>query len=409
MTSFNVAIVGGGMVGGTLACALARGGLSVALVEASPPRPVRDWGPGTPFDLRVSALTRASEAVLRQAGVWAGVERRRLAPFREMRVWDAGSAGAIHFDAAELAEPALGHIVENRALVEAIDERLAELPGVTRIEPERPVNLEVRGKAARLHLSGGAIEAGLVVGADGARSRVRELAGIGLHRSGYGHSALVATVRTDLPHGETAWQRFLPTGPLAFLPLPGGHCSIVWSAPPPRVEEWLALPADDFAEALETASEGRLGRVVWVGERASHPLYRQHAERYVGPRVALVGDAAHTIHPLAGQGVNLGILDAAALAEVVLAAWRAGGDPGALPVLRRYERWRKGHNLLVQAAMDGFRVLFASELAPVRLARGLGLRAADAAGPFKTLVMRHAMGLAGDLPALARGEGLTPA
>jgi 2-octaprenylphenol hydroxylase len=398
----DVVVVGAGMVGGALACALAEAGLAVALVEAGAAPVPGSWGPERPFDQRVSALSRASEALLRRLQVWPGVVRRRAMPFREMVVWDAGSEGAIHFDSAEIAESALGHIVENGVTVEALEERLAALPAVTWVRPERPLALEVSGERVRLTLTGSTLEAGLVVGADGARSRLRELAGIGVHRSAYGHSALVATVRPELPHRDTAWQRFLPGGPLAFLPLPDGHCSIVWSAAPTEVDRLLGLPGEAFADALAQAFDWRLGRVLWVGDRTAYPLYRQHAERYVRPRVALVGDAAHTIHPLAGQGVNLGLLDAAALAEVVADARRRGADPGGLPALRRYERWRRGHNLLVQGAMDGFRLLFASELAPLRLLRGAGLRLTDGAGPLKVLVMRQAMGLTGDLPPLAR-------
>jgi 2-octaprenylphenol hydroxylase len=408
-TRFDVAVVGAGMVGGSLACAFAAAGLSTVVVEASPGGMPRERGPDAPFDLRVSALTRASEALLRRLEVWGGVERRRLAPFREMVVWDAGSAGSLRFDCAELAEPALGYIVENAVVVEAIEERLATLAGLHWLRPAEPVALEVDATEARLRLADRTVRAALVVGADGARSRLRELAGIGLQRSGYGQSALVATVRPELPHRDTAWQRFLPGGPLAFLPLAGGMCSIVWSAPPAMVEELLDLPESVFAVRLEEAFEWRLGRVTWVGERAAYPLYRQHAERYVRARVALVGDAAHTIHPLAGQGVNLGFLDAAALAEVVVGAHQRGLDPGALAVLRRYERWRTGHNHAVQAAMDGFRLLFGSDLGALRALRGLGLQLTDAAPAVKALIMRHAMGLAGDLPALARSAGVTPA
>jgi 2-octaprenylphenol hydroxylase len=399
--SFDAVIVGGGMVGGTLACALARDGLSVGVVESRPAVAPADE-PDEPFDLRVSALTRASEAVLRRLGVWAGVERRRLAPFREMFVWDAYSAGAVGFDSAEVAEPTLGHIVENRVLVQALEERIQGLPGITWLRPERPLALRVGDASAVLRLESGLVSCRLVVGADGARSRLRDLAHIGVRSRPYGHRALVATVRPERGHGETAWQCFLPTGPLAFLPLPDGHCSIVWSAPDWRVEELLALSAQVFAQALGEAFEGRLGRILWVGRRVAFPLVRQHADQYVRERVALVGDAAHTIHPLAGQGVNLGLLDAAALAEVVADAVRGGKDPGSLRSLHRYERWRRGHNLLVQSAMDGFKALFGTEAAPVAALRGAGLRLTDRAGPAKRLIMSQAMGLAGDLPALAR-------
>lgn len=403
MPDFDAVIVGGGMVGGTLACALALDGLSVGVVESRPAlAPAEE--PDEPFDLRVSALTRASEAVLRRLGVWAGVAGRRLAPFREMFVWDARSGGAVRFDSAELAEPALGHIVENRVLVQALEERMEGLSGITWLRPERPLALRVGAPSAVLQLESGPLSCRLVVGADGARSRLRDLAHIGVRSRPYDHRALVATVRPELGHRDTAWQCFLPTGPLAFLPLPDGYCSIVWSAPDWRVAELLALSAEGFAQALGEAFEGRLGRIHWVGRRAAFPLVRQHADRYVQERVALVGDAAHTIHPLAGQGVNLGLLDAAALAEVVADAVRGGQDPGSLRSLRRYERWRRGHNLLVQSAMDGFKALFGAQGAPVAALRGAGLRLTDRAGPVKRLIMSQAMGLAGDLPALARPE-----
>jgi 2-octaprenylphenol hydroxylase len=402
MTDFDVVVAGAGMVGGTLACALLSEGLTVALVEAAPPARPSPVALSDPFDLRVSALTRASEAVLRRLGVWDGVERRRVAPYHEMFVWDEGSDGAIHFDSADLAEPALGHIVENRVLVEALEERLGGLSGLRWLRPDGPVALSVGTGAVVLRLTRESVSARLVVAADGARSRVRSLAHIGCPASPNGQEALVATVRTERHHADTAWQRFLATGPLAFLPLPEGYCSIVWSAPPARVAELLALSDDDFRGGLGEAFEGRLGAVTWVGRRASFPLYRQHAERYVRPRVALVGDAAHTIHPLAGQGVNLGLLDAAALAEVLAGARRSREDIGDLAVLRRYERWRRGHNALTQAAMDGFRLLFGATTAPVAALRGLGLRLTDGALPVKRALMRQAMGLSGDLPALAR-------
>jgi len=216
---------------------------------------------------------------------------------------------------------------------------------------------------------------------------------------------VVANVRTAVPHQETAWQRFLPTGPLAFLPLHDGRCSIVWSTTPEQADSLLALDERDFGAALAEAFDWRLGAIVEVGPRTAFPLRLQHAHAYVQPGIALIGDAAHVVHPLAGQGVNLGLLDAATLAEVVSDAVAAGQDFASLKTLRRYERWRKGDNLLMLGVMDGFKRLFGNTLPPVRLLRNVGLNLTDAAGPLKNLIARRAMGLAGDLPKLARGVG----
>jgi 2-octaprenylphenol hydroxylase len=387
------------MVGGALSCDLVRRGFEVAVVEASQPPSEDDW---EGFDLRVSAISRSSERIFRSLGAWQGMCARRVSPFREMHVWDSGSHGSIHFDSADIGEPLLGHIIENRVVVAALEDRLAELDGVTWYRPSRLLTLERRGRTLHLGLDSVEIEADLVVGADGAGSRVRSLAGMPCAVRDYGQRGLVATVKTALGHAETAWQRFLPTGPLAFLPLTGGYSTIVWSAPSELVEALLARDEEDFRTALADAFEGRLGTVEWVGERAAFSLRRQHAQAYVQPGIALVGDAAHTVHPLAGQGANLGLLDAACLAEMLADARTRGRTAGELAPLRRYERWRKGHNLAMQAAMDGFKGLFGSPLAPLRLARGIGLNLTDGVVPAKRMFMRLAMGLAGDLPAIAR-------
>jgi len=401
---FQVAIVGAGMVGSTLACALASRGFRVALVEAGLPVPESQW---PAFDMRVSAITRASERIFRSLDVWEGMSARRVSPYREMHVWDAGGLGAIHFDSADIGEPTLGHIVENRVTVAALEARLAGLEGVTWRRPARIVGMARGDGETRLELDDGGLTAELVVGADGVRSRVRELAGIAVAGADYGQQALVATVRTEKPHRETAWQRFLPGGPLAFLPLLDGYSSIVWSAPPGQVQTLLSQDDEAFCLSLTEAFEARLGAVEWVGPRAAFPLRHQHAENYVQPGLALVGDAAHAIHPLAGQGVNLGLLDAASLAEVLAAARDQGRGAGERRVLRRYERWRKGHNLATEAIMGGFKRLFGSQAPLVPTVRGLGLKLTDAAVPAKRIIMRRAMGLQGDLPAMARG-GVSP-
>jgi len=402
----DVVIVGGGIVGATLACALAEQGLEVALVEArgAPPPP-----PGPRFDARVSALTRASERLLQALGAWQAIAPARIGPFREMHVWDAAGVGEIHFDSAEIGEPLLGHIVENSVLQRSLETRLASDERVSWHRPATVAGLAVADDGVAVELAaageghpGGPLSARLVVGADGSESRVRALAGIGAGVRDYRQKAVVAVVRSARAHGETAWQRFLPEGPLALLPLPANHSAVVWSTTPERARALGEMPPERFARELEQAFESRLGAIELAGHRAAFPLRRLHAERYVAERVALVGDAAHTIHPLAGQGVNLGLLDAGALAEVVADARDRGRDFARPLTLRRYERWRRGHNLAMQAVMDSFHLLFANRFPPARAVRNLGLAATDRVEPLKRLIMRHASGLAGDLPRLAR-------
>lgn len=400
---YDLIIIGGSHVGATLACALGEAGLRVAVVEAR--AATRDW-PADSVDLRVFAITRASQHIFRHLGAWEAMEAMGVSPFRRMEVWDAGGSGHIQFDCADIGEPTLGHIIESRVIQEVLHRRLEALDSVDWLCPAELAGFQAdAGQAARVTLADGRVlEAALVVGADGAESRLRALAGIELARQEYDQQALVAVITTELPHGETARQRFLPTGPLAFLPLRDGRCSIVWSLPPARCEELLALEEGEFLVQLGEAFEHRLGRLLATGERVAFPLVRRHATRYIGTRVALVGDAAHTIHPLAGQGVNLGLLDAAALAEALLAARTAGRDPGGERALRQYERGRRGANQLMMQAMDGFKGLFGSSLVPVRQLRNLGLDLVDRAGPLKGAIIRQAMGLAGDLPALAQSR-----
>ncbi len=397
---YDVVVAGGGMVGAALACALGGTALRVAVLEGQVLETLR---PGPEPDLRVVALTRASQRILAAVGAWEGIADWRVSPFREMRVWDAAGSGAIHFDAAAIGEPLLGWIVENRVIQHALLRRLEAFSNIDVLCPATLALASVHQEAVHLQLEDGTgLSARLLVGADGAGSRVRHLAGIGTSGWGYDQRAVVATVRTESAHGETAWQRFLPTGPLAFLPLHDGRCSIVWSTTPEQAEHLLGLEPDAFARELGEALDWRLGRVVEVGQRGAFPLRLQHARAYTRPRIALIGDAAHVVHPLAGQGVNLGLLDAACLAEVLTDATVAGTDPGSYRVVRRYERWRKGDNLPMMAVLDGFKRLFGSELAPVRLVRNLGLGLTDTLGPVKNLLARHAAGLAGDLPRLAR-------
>jgi 2-octaprenylphenol hydroxylase len=394
---YDVVVIGAAMVGATTALALARGGLRVALVERSEPTPFKA---DAEYALRVSAISRASQRIFESLGVWEGMLRRRASPYRRMCVWDATGSGEIVFDAADLGEPDLGHIVENVVVQDALLERLRAQDEVDWFCPAALGSVEIGEGAARVYLQDGRLlEASLVVGADGARSPLRERLGIEWHERDYGQKAVVATVRTEGPHEQTAWQRFLPTGPLAFLPLADGRSSIVWSTNDEDADALTALDDADFGAVLTDAFGARLGAAFPDSPRLAFPLRGAQAAEYVRRRVALVGDAAHVIHPLAGQGANLGFLDAAALCEAVL---EAGRDPGSLLVLRRYERARRAENLLMQRAMEGFRALFGSDWSAVRLARNWGLSVTDRMPPVKQLFIAHALGLAGDLPALAR-------
>ncbi len=401
---YDVAIVGGGIAGAALARSLAGTGLRLALVES---RPLVTDGPGRAkdaeapedFDSRVSAITPASQRLLESLGAWQALLDQRVCPYREMKVWDADGTGSIAFLASEVDAPCLGHIIENRLLTLSLLAGLDREPGITLLSPARVADLDIADEHHPvLELEDGhSLSARLVVGADGALSGLRQLAGFRTREWDYGHHALVATVETERPHGACAYQRFLPSGPLAFLPLPdsnGRHfCSIVWSAETERAEALAALDDEPFCAELGAALEHRLGRVLASSRRMAFPLRQRHATDYVKVGVALVGDAAHTIHPLAGQGINLGLQDVAALASELQAVAQRGGNPGSLDVLLRYQRRRKGENLLMMAAMDGFKRLFGERRLPVRWLRNTGMHWVDRSGPLKQQLMRHAMGV----------------
>lgn len=397
---YDIVIVGAGMAGATLAASLIDSGLNVAVLEGAAPQDVRA---DDPMDLRVSAITRASQQIFTAIQAWSGMVARRVSPFREMHVWDAGSDGIIHFDSADVGEDTLGHIIENRVVQIALWERLQQANNIALLSPAACMGLKRAHPRVEVQLAdGSSVSAALVVGADGAQSRVRHFAAIPTHGWEYDQHAVVATVQPEYPHCETAWQRFLPSGPLAFLPLHDGRCSIVWSTTPVQATHLSMLDEQEFCGELAEAFDHKLGRILASGERVVFPLRLQHTEHYVAPNLALIGDAAHVIHPLAGQGVNLGILDAATLSEVLLEAHRAGKRIGELAVLRRYERWRKGDNIMMMAAMEGFKRLFGSEDRILRWLRGTGLALTDRAGPVKNLIIRHAVGRGIDLPRIAR-------
>lgn len=396
----DVIIVGGGLVGCTLAGLLAARGIHCLIVEGRAPGAGRE---GT--DPRVLAITLASVNILKAARAWKHLPQDRVGFFRGMEVWDENGGGDIGFDSAELCESTLGYIIEQIALELAVEQGNREVPGIKRRQPATPVTVKVEKGMATLGLEDGThLSARLIVGADGGKSRIREWAGIACPAYDYHQQAVACIVETEGAHDNIARQRFLTEGPLAFLPMYSPQTSgIVWSTSPRHAGVLLAMEAEEFNQALAAAFAYRLGAVVQSGPRAAFPLQHAHAERYCLPRLALVGDAAHTIHPLAGQGANLGLLDAAALAEIITAAWQGQRDIGALGVLRRYERWRRGENLLMMKTLQSFKALFASRLPAVRFLRNVGLDLVDVMTPVKHLIMRRASGLSGDLPLAARG------
>jgi 2-octaprenylphenol hydroxylase len=398
---FDLLIVGGGMVGASLACALGDSPLRIGVVENHPAQ--TEW-PEASYDIRVSAITRATEQVFRTIGAWEGMVARRITPYDAMQVWDATGSGSIGFDCADLGEPDLGHIIENRVILAALLERLTRFDNIELLCPAQVSELKRDESVATLTLADGRLlTAALIVGADGANSWVREQAAITTTGWPYEQTAVVATIKTGKHHRGVAYQRFMPEGPLAFLPMPEGLSSIVWSTTPERAAELIAMEEVPFLTALQSTFGDKLGPMEATGPRGAFPLLLRHANRYCDERLVLVGNAAHAIHPLAGQGLNLGISDIAVLAEVLLGAHSDKQDIGGLAVLRRYERWRKADNVAVMAAMDGFKRLFSNDIAPLKLLRNLGLTLADNAGPVKTVMMRRALGLSGDLPKLSRG------
>jgi len=400
-----VLISGGGPVGLALAALLdaVRFDVRIWVVE---PRELPQWR-ADETDLRVYALSRASQRVLERVGVWHSVAARRACPYERMHVWegdDPDGPASIRFDCAEVGEPDLGHIVEDVLLRDALVARLASSSRVRIAVGSAVRSVDVGPDAAVVELSDGAtVRANLVVAADGAASPVRAMLDLPTVSRSYRQSAIVAHVATERPHEHVARQRFLPGGPLALLPLVDGRSSIVWSLPESAAERLLAAADDEFLAALEDASGRVLGRLGPVSPRARFPLQILHALRYCCPRGVLVGDAAHVAHPLAGQGMNLGLADAACLAAEIDAALAAGLDPGDVRVLRRYERRRKADNINMLLALDGLHHLFGlpTAMAPIR---AFGLALADAVGPAKRWLTRRALGLHLDCEATRGGE-----
>ena len=400
---FDVVIVGGGMVGATMACLLADLPLRVALVDRGELQ-ARPPGADQPFDARVSALTPQSCALLQAIGVWPEIARQRCCPYQSMHVWDAEGTGSITFSAGDIDQSELGTIVENSVVLAGLYKRLAEVANLSCFPGQSIARLDSATaddgqRVAKLFTANGeCLQADLVIAADGANSPLRDLAGFRTREWDYNHQAIVTTVTTGKVHDYCARQRFLDSGPLAFLPLTSDaseqqQCSIVWSLLPELAEEVMALDDEAFCKRLGAAFEWRLGEITGCDRRFSFPLRQRHAIDYVQNNIVLIGDAAHTIHPLAGQGVNLGLLDAAALAEQLrqgIASRRGIADS---KVLQRYQRARIGHNLGMMWVMEGFKHLFADQALPIRWLRNVGLSTADSSAAVKNQLARRAMGL----------------
>lgn len=395
----DITIVGAGLVGASLACAIAQlpraNRLKILLVEAG--QESQEFS-GENFDPRVVALTQASQKLFERIGLWQAIEQTRACAYRDMHVWDGEGTAEIHFNAGEVRVPQLGHIVENSVIVKHLRERLAAFPNIQLIQPAALENLQTHSQYTSVLLNNGVqINTQLLFAADGAQSRVRELAEFETREWDYNHTAIVTTVQTELPHQHTAWQRFMRTGPLAFLPLPsvnGKHfCSIVWSAEPELAAEIMALDDAQFCVRLGRAFENKLGGVLQSAQRFAIPLRQRHAKDYIKPGIALVGDAAHNIHPLAGQGVNLGLLDVVAITQEIERALARQLPLNDFSILRRYQRARMAGNLSMMAAMETFKRLFASRSLMVTWIRNLGMRQVNNLSELKKIIVKSAMGL----------------
>ena len=392
-------IVGGGVVGGSMALLAAANGIECILVERNPVTATR-----TPAeDARVLALNPASRKILSVARAWQQLaEEPGL--FKHMHVWDENGNGNLYFDSADIGQATLAYTVRQNILVSALESVREGLSGVTVCAGSEPVSLSDDTGAIRVKLSDGReLSAKLLIGADGTGSKIRQLAGMDYAVRKYGQTAVASIVRTAVGHGQTARQRFLTDGPLAFLPLADPHrCGVVWSTTPAQAAELLAMDKAAFQLALADAFGHTLGAIHDIGARQGFPLQRAQARRYCSDRIALVGDAAHCVHPLAGLGANLGLLDVASLFQVINEAGMRGRDPGNMAVLRQYERWRKGENFIVMMALESLKYLFENQSLPVPPLRNAGMGLYNSFQALKNFTMRRATGLDGDIPDFVR-------
>jgi 2-octaprenyl-6-methoxyphenol hydroxylase len=394
--SSDIVIIGGGLVGGPLACALAGAGLSVALIDSEKP----DATLAASFDGRASAVALAPQRMLDAIGLWPDIEPW-AAPIKHIRVSDGASPLFLHYDHRDLGDVPFGWIVETRLKGIARHKNILFLAPAKLAELQR----EPAGVVARLD-DGRTVRARLAVAADGRASPVREAAAIGVTRWAYGQTAIVCTVAHSLAHGDAAQEHFLPSGPFAILPLTGQRSSVVWTEKSHLADAILAQDDRAFQTELESRFGTYLGDLTLEGPRFAYPLSLQFANAYTAHRLALIGDAAHGMHPVAGQGMNMGLRDVAALAELLVEAKRLGQDLGDAQILARYGRWRRFDTLLMLGLTDGLVRLFSNEIGPVKLARDIGMAAVNRVPPLKRFFMRHAMGLVGELPRLLKGEAL---
>lgn len=401
---FDILVIGGGMVGAVLTVALGRSGFRVGLVEAARPEPLP---PEADYDLRTSAISPASQRLLANLGLWQRLSAARLSPYYGMRVWEGDGPATLSFEHTAVGLPELGHIVENRLIVDAAWSALGATPVHC---PAKLETLEIEADSARVWLDDGSqLTAALVIGAEGAGSPVRKAAGIRVAGWSYRQRCTVGNLVTEKPHQGIAWQRYIPSGPVAFLPLADGRCSLAWHADEAVANALAELDEPAFCARLTEATGGVLGRVESIGPRASFPLRLMHATEYVRPRVALAGDAAHVLHPMAGQGVNLGLMDVAVLVDVLERARAAGREPGDDRALRRYQRRRKLDNLAMMGATDALKRVFGIDDPALGRVRDRGIALADAFVPLKQRMIHQATGLGGDLPPLLQPPEGEPA
>ena len=385
----DIAIVGAGMVGAAAALSLSRAGFNITLIEANE---APQWSEQE-YSLRVSAISAASEQLLEDIGVWQKIVNCRVSPYEAMRVWDASGSGRLDFDAADSGQASLGHIVENNLINASLIEEIQNKSNINFVTGSRLSGLKWINDGIQVKLENGKeIQSSLVIAADGGNSQVRKLCGIGVSGHDYRQTGIVARVRTSLPHEHTAWQRFLPTGPLAFLPLADGSCSIVWSADQERAVDLLKLDDEEFSLQLADAFEHRLGVVEVLSPRAGFPLQLANAESYSADRVVLLGDAAHRVHPLAGQGVNLGFQDVIDLTAMVLEAKQNGRGAADPLYLRKYARKRRADASIMLAGMDAIQRVFGNDLWSVCKSRNLVMDLINQLPGLKQFFVNRALG-----------------